>query len=488
MTAQPIVRFAAGPLGFPLYPKQADILASIYADGIRTAVLRLGRRSGKGRVAAVVGTYEATVNAAAHLRAVPPGEQIAICVISTSQRAARTVHRYAAGFLRRPALASLVIRETADEIELSNGIVLMTLPCNAASARGLAIAVVILDEAAWWAGSDGSPLDAGEAFRALVPATAQFSDSRRVIVASTPRFAGDWFATLCQRAEAGADPETRAFHASTAEMNPSISPAFLAAEQERDPVSFRREYLAEFEASISSALDPDLVRLAVVDRGDLPPVPEVEYRMAVDPAYTGDRFALVLGHRDADSRVIVDRVTSWAGSKAHPVQIDKTLDEIAAISQAYGGARVLIDQYSAQAILQGLRSRGIRAEERPWTSESKASALASVRRCLYAGRLELPSNARLVGELVSLEQRAGPSGRPVIRAARGGHDDAATATMMLVDALSADTPAAAGATIEPTPAASRLLGDDKPEWLRRRWSRGAGPGARDAGRAGSEVA
>jgi len=46
--SHPIVRFAAETLGFPLHPRQAEILEEIYTDGIRTAVLRLGRRSGKG--------------------------------------------------------------------------------------------------------------------------------------------------------------------------------------------------------------------------------------------------------------------------------------------------------------------------------------------------------------------------------------------------------------------------------------------------------
>jgi hypothetical protein len=66
-TPMSIVRFAADILDFKLHPKQADILDAIYRDGIRTAVLRLGRRSGKGRMMAVIAAYEATVNASAHL-------------------------------------------------------------------------------------------------------------------------------------------------------------------------------------------------------------------------------------------------------------------------------------------------------------------------------------------------------------------------------------------------------------------------------------
>ena len=69
--------------------------------------------------------------------------------------------------------------------------------------------VVVMDEAAWFAWVDGSPLDADEVWDALVPATAQFPE-RRVLVLSTPRFASGWFAGLVERAESGMFPDLRA--------------------------------------------------------------------------------------------------------------------------------------------------------------------------------------------------------------------------------------------------------------------------------------
>src|SRR5690348_8210122 len=63
-TAEPIVAFGRDVLGLKLWPAQAALLSEVYADNIRTCVLRLGRRSGKGRMASVLATYEATVNAA----------------------------------------------------------------------------------------------------------------------------------------------------------------------------------------------------------------------------------------------------------------------------------------------------------------------------------------------------------------------------------------------------------------------------------------
>jgi hypothetical protein len=119
------------------------------------------------------------------------------------------------------------------------------------------------------------------------------------------------------------------------------------------------------------------------------------------------------------------------------VSIDQTLDEVALLSQAYGGAPAITDQGSAQPILQGLRQRGVFVEEQPWTNERKVDAVAAVRRALYGGRLSIPRHRELITELVTLEQRPLPSGRPRIAAPGRAHDDYATALMALVAALDA---------------------------------------------------
>jgi hypothetical protein len=434
----PILAFSRDVLGFPLFPRQSAIVQEIYTDGIRTALLRLGRRSGKGRVAAVVATYEGSVNAPAHLAAVPAGEQVAIVVVATSQRQARITHRYIRAFFRVPELASLVARDTDDELELTNGIVIATVPCHAAAARGSAVAVVILDEAAWYAGRDGSPLDAKEIYDALAPATAQFAE-RRVLVLSTPRWSTGWFADMCALAASGEFPDMRTWHATTAEMNPRISRAFLDQERAKDPPAFRREYEAEFDSGIGAVFEADLVRAAVREAERLPALPDVRYAMAIDPAFTGDTFAAIVGHVETSGRVVVDLVQGWRGTRGSPVQVDSTLDELALLASAYNRARVLTDQYAAQPIRQGLASRGLNVSEKPWTNETKVDAVAAVRRCLYGSRLEIPPHRELVSELVTLEQRPMPSGRPRIAAPGGGHDDFATALLALVAELDSPT-------------------------------------------------
>ncbi len=428
--AHPIVAFAAEALGFPLFPGQAEILDEIYTDGIREGVLRCGRRSGKGRLASVMASYESTANSAVHLAAVPAGEQVAVVVIAKTQPQARIIHRYIAGYLRRPALGVRIVRDTVDELELSNGMVIMTLPCHAASVRGHAIAVIIADEAAHWTGVDGSPLDPAEIWHAVSPGVAQFPEHRKLVL-STPRFASGWFAELCERADSGAFPDMRHWHRTTAEMNPRISAAFLDRERATDPVYFSREYLAEWGEGEGAVFEPALIRAAIRDEADLPPRPGQPYVLATDAAVVGDRFAAIVGHRDRDGRVIVDRLRQWKGTRANPVQIDATLDELADMARAYNRATILIDQFAAEPIRQGFAARGLYAEQRPWTNQSKIDAVGAVRRALYAKNLSIPRHVELVAELSALEQRPTASGRPRIAAPGRQHDDWASCLMML---------------------------------------------------------
>jgi phage terminase large subunit GpA len=447
VTAHPIVAFAADVLHFTLRPRQAAILDEIYRDGIRTAVLRLGRRSGKGRMAAVVATYEATVNAAVHLAAVLPGEGVMVIVVASSQRQARTVHGYIRSFLRRsPDLARLIDdraaggRDTKDEIRLTNGVTIVTLPANAAAVRSYAAAVVILDEAAHFQGTDGSLLDVAELWRAIVPTTAQFPE-RRVMVLSTPRYSTGWFAELCEKAASGLVPTMRHWHATTAEMDPSLE-RFLAEAMAEDPGAFAREYLAEFVGAISAVFDAELVRAATKGREatmELPPEPRQEYVVSIDAAAVHDAFVAMIGHKAQDGRIVVDRIRTWRGSKAAPVRFEQTFDEIADLAKSYNGATALLDQWAGEVLRQRLVARGVDVVLVPWTNESKLEAVTATRRSMYAGRLSIPPHRQLVAELHQLEQRPTPSGRPHIAGAAGGPDDHAMALLQLCLRLEPET-------------------------------------------------
>jgi len=428
-----IVRFSRKVLQLTLWPRQAEMLAAAYRSMARIIVFRLGRRSGKGVMAAVVAVFEATANAEVHLRAVRPGEQVVIAVVANSAEQARVLHRYIRGLLMARGLAHLVVPGgPADEIELTNGVVISVLATSGRTIRGRAIAVVVIDELAHALDGEGralSPQAASEILDALIPSTAQFPGGK-VIILSTPRYAFGEFYKLCQQAAADEFPDIIGFHFATSEVNPTIGDAFFSRERARDPVAFRREYGAEFAAGFGMLFDELTVRSCVAPRGDLPPVPGRGYLVAIDPAYSGDAFALVVGHF-RERKLIVDLVRSWRGTRGRPVDNEVVLDEATAIATAYNRASIVTDQYAAQPILSGLRKRGTWAEMIPWGNENKFTAAQALRQRFYADEVELPNDAELVAELVALEQRLSPTGKPIISAPPGASDDRAFALLAL---------------------------------------------------------
>lgn len=429
------VQFAREVLGFEPWPRQIEMLAEIERSHARIVVLRLGRRAGKGVLAALLGVYEATSNAAVHRAAVRRGEQALVAIISNSLEQSRIMHRYVKAFLDVDGLRGLIKSDNLTEIELTNGMVLTCLPASGRTARGRAIAVGVWDESAHALDSEGrllSPQGATELWEALAPSVMQFPQGK-LIVLSTPRWTSGLFHTLCTQAASGQYADMLHIHAASQEVNPTLDAATLERERQRDPSLYKREYLAEFDSGVGALFDPDAVNAAVVHRDALPPVPGITYVCSIDPAYSGDAFALAIGHVNDAGRLIVDRTAAWRGSHSRPVDHATVLTEVATWAKAYNGAKIVTDQYASAAVQSGLQERGCLVEAVPWTNENKIAAAQGLRQRLYSGTVELPDDRALVAELCNLEQRPSPAGKPRIQGV--GHDDRAMALLGLVAAV-----------------------------------------------------
>ena len=175
-------------------------------------------------------------------------------------------------------------------------------------------------------------------------------------------------------------------------------------------------------AGVDAVFPAELVRAAVSAGPDFyPPAARSTYAVACDPAFTGDAFGLVVGHRDGD-RVVVDLVRGWHGrTRTRDDRPDARRDRRHRRRLRAGAG--LHRPVRRRGDPPGSGVRGVAVLARPWTNDSKIDAVAAVRRCLYAGALELPDHRLLLAELIGLEQRLLPSGRPRISAGGGGHDD-----------------------------------------------------------------
>jgi len=122
-----------------------------YVPGIEQTEVTflLGRRAGKSdKLASNIGLYEACGRE--HRFSV--GEiPVVMIVASERKRQARIVREYCLGKLERsPILRKLIKNVTAEEIELTNGVVIQIYPCNIARVRGASLICFIGDECAFW--------------------------------------------------------------------------------------------------------------------------------------------------------------------------------------------------------------------------------------------------------------------------------------------------------------------------------------------------
>jgi hypothetical protein len=429
---------------FDLWPKQRELLGAVEA-GPRLHVWALGRRASKTTMAALTMLWDALLRPelAEHVRA---GERRYSVAVATNLRQARLLVQAASSIVHRsPLLAELVEAETDDEIGFRNGTAVAAFPCTSRGGRGWPISCLVLDEAAHLVDTEGNSA-AESVWRALVPSTAQWGDAARIIVSSTPYGQDGLFAQLYQQASSGELADATAFQATTAEANPTITPAFLATEQARDPESFRSEYEAQFVGGGASFLDPTHITDAVADRGEIAPDQLDDVIAGLDPAFSSDPFGLAIVGRlrlvrvEERHRLHLAFAQAWKPPKRKADSFeerraveDAVLAEVAAVCRRYGARRVVTDQYAAPAIVSALRRHGLSVKTIPMTASSKTSAFLELRARLTAGTLDLYDHSGLLIELRRLRTRYAAGSASVVNPRVGGsHGDLAQALALAI--------------------------------------------------------
>ena len=424
--------------GVELWPMQRECMGAM-ADS-RITVLKLGRRSGKSFMIALAALHACLLRPGLR-RYVRPRERGYAVVVATNLRQARLVVAAARSVVEAsPLLARMVESATDDELQFRNGMALTAFPCTSRGGRGWPIHTLILDEAAHFLDTEGNSA-AERVYEALMPSTAQFGADARVHVSSTPYGEEGLFASLYEEAASGVLVDAVALSATSAEMNPTLTPEFLAAEEARDPESFRGEYLAEFVGSGGAFFDAKLIEACVAERGELTPDQGTDWVAGLDPAFSSDPFGLALVGRAKDDpgRLVVGAVRSWQPAKRKLLSFsdrrereDEVIAEVAEVCREFG-ARVVTDQYAARAVTDALAAEGLRVSSRPLTAASKTQVFTETRARLYAGSLELYEQPELLAELRRIRTRyAAGSSSVVTPRVNGTHCDLAMATALAV--------------------------------------------------------
>ncbi len=397
-----------------------------------------GRRGGKSRTAAVIGTYIAALENHAHKLA--PGETGYVLVLSPSKSQARAVHDYCEGFLTSsPILAKQLDGDpTAEEIRLKGNIIIGVHTNSYRTVRGRTLLACVFDESAYWRDESSASPDV-ETYRAVIPALA--TTGGMLVGISSPYRRLGLLHTKHRDHFGKDDDEVLVVQGGTATFNPCINTAVVDRARRNDPEAARAEWDAEFRNDLSALLD-DAVIDAAIDHSrplDLPYRHEFKYCAFVDAsAGRHDHFTMCIGHRE-DERFVADVIR---GARP-PFDPNGIAAEYADLARSYGCDEITGDNFAGDWTVRAFENAGIayaRAEK------PKSALYLEAVPWFMRNAILIPNHPRLIRELRLLERRVAPSGKDRVDHGQGGSDDYANALVGAMQ-LAADPYEPAVATV-----------------------------------------
>lgn len=414
--------FLKALFGLPMSEEERELFqqctgrADPPAGGVRESWLVVGRRGGKSMVLALIAVFLAAfVDWSAYLS---PGERGTIMVIAADRKQARTILRYVRALLRVSLIAELIDRETAEAIDLANGITIEILTANFRTVRGYTLIAALCDELAFWRSEDSANPDA-EILAAIRPAMATVPSAMLLCASSPYARRGVVWDAFCRHY--GKTGPVLVWKADTRTMNPTVPQSIIDEAIEADPASAAAEYGAEFRSDLESYISREAVDACVVGgRYELPRASGVGFGAFCDPSGgSSDSMTLAIAHREGD-KVVLDAVREIRP----PFSPDGTVREFCALLKVYGLSVVVGDRYAGSWPAEVFGKYGV---EYKASEETKSAIYINLLPQLNSGRVELLDHPRLIAQLCALERRTARSGRDSIDHPPGAHDDVANA-------------------------------------------------------------
>lgn len=372
--------------------------------------LAIGRRGGKSNMAALLAVFEACFKD--HRPKLAPGEVATVMVLAADRKQARSVFRYISGLMNaNPMLGRLIVKESAETLELANRAVIEVGTASFRATRGYTFAAVIADEIAFWRSEDSANPDY-EILNAVRPGLATLNGPLIALSSPYSRRGALWEAYRKHYGKAGG---ILVAQAPTLTMNPTLPKRLVDQALERDSAAASAEYLAQFRDDITGFINRILAdnntRLKPLI---LPPRLGNYYSAFVDVAGGGaDEYTMAISHKESE-RTVIDGV--WAQS-GDPAQITA---DYAKIMRAYGIKHCTGDRYAAEWPRQEYRKHGITLKN---SALNRSELYLELMPMLQTGAVELPPDEKAITQLTLLERRTGRNGRDTIDHGPQGHDD-----------------------------------------------------------------
>lgn len=382
------------------------------ADGFSTALLLVGRRGGKSRIAACIGAYEAAL--AGHESKLAAGERGVVACVSPSRAQSKVVLGYIRAIFQSPMLAGEVVRETADGFDLSNNISISVLAGDYRTIRGYTLIAAIVDEAALLGlGEDAKVKSDTELIQAIKPALA--TTRGKLIAITTPYAKKGWVFQTHAKHHGNDNSKTLVWNAPSRTMNETLDPQIVADAMTEDLAAAKSEYLAEFRDDVAAFTTREQIEALVVkERTEL--LPSSGHVAFVDlSGGRNDDSALGIGHRE--ERVVVVDLLRRYRPPSNPYQVIASMVEEL---KRYRIKRVAGDGYAAEFVVQAFEEKGIRFTR---SEKNKSALYLELLPRINAGEIELLDEPVSVSQLANLERRTRSGGKDVVDHPRGAHDD-----------------------------------------------------------------
>jgi hypothetical protein len=204
-----------------------------------------GRRAGKSLIAALISVYLSAFKD--YSRYLGPGEYLTGMVVSPDRKQSRVIRRFQGGFIGAiPSLASLLVNETKESLQLSSQCVLETQTASSATLRGYTSHVIVNDEIAFLPTESSTNPDE-EILIAERPCLASIPGSLLLSISSPYARRGELYRAF--ENHYGKDASDVLFwKASSLEMNPSLDPRVIAEAYEWDPAIAAAEWGGDFRS------------------------------------------------------------------------------------------------------------------------------------------------------------------------------------------------------------------------------------------------
>ena len=341
-------------------------------------------------------------------------------IVAADRRQSRVIFRYITALLKETSLKHLIERETADSLDLNNGVTIEILTASFRTVRGYTLIAALCDEIAFWRSDEGGANPDREIIAAIRPAMSTIPGAMLLCASSPYARRGSLF-DAHQRHYGKADDPILVWRADTKTMNPTVPDRIVAEAYAEDPARAAAEYGALFRSDVESFMSREAIDACTIrGRYELPPVKGVAYFGFVDPSGgSSDSMTLAVAHRDEWSeKLILDAVREIRP----PFSPTTVVEEFATLVRSYGIASVTGDRYAGEWPREQFRNHDIAYQV---SQKTKSDLFLDLLVLVNSGAAELLDLPRLQSQLQGLERRTARGGRDSIDHGPGGHDDIA---------------------------------------------------------------